>query len=228
MTGSARRPPPSGRGPRRAAAASRAAPRRRSSPRHDDRDGQQLVVAEPGEQEAGDDRRARRAGAADAEHEAGAGRPGIGREAAGEGGVVADDRGVEEEHREERGDPPAPQRVAADAERGDRDRAEHSDGDGRPLDVPFLHQEAEQEAAGGAADVGPGQRAGGVGLAEAGIGDDLHGELQDEVEGDGVEHVAEGEQQRDRPQARIGEDVGDLRLGGRRRDLRQRRRSPAG
>src|SRR6478609_4142844 len=38
--------------------------------RHDRRDHQQLLVAERREQEPGDDRRARRAGAADAEHEA--------------------------------------------------------------------------------------------------------------------------------------------------------------
>ena len=55
--------------------------REQAADRHDGRDRQQLLVAEPGEQEPGDDRRARRAGAPDAEHEAGAGGAGIGREA---------------------------------------------------------------------------------------------------------------------------------------------------
>src|SRR5690348_2631256 len=48
--------------------------------RHDDRDGQQLVIAEPREQGPRDDRAARRAEPANAEHEAGPGGPRIGGE----------------------------------------------------------------------------------------------------------------------------------------------------
>ena len=106
-----------------------------------------LVVAERGEQEAGDDRRARGAGAADAEHEAGAGRAGVGREAARESGVVADDRRVEEEHRQERRRgascpsvswPMPNQATAIDAEQRGADR--------RALDVPLLVRNSPNSA----------------------------------------------------------------------------------
>src|SRR5690606_6966848 len=126
------------------------------------------------------------------------------------------------EHREEGGSAPAPQALMAGPEVSHGGYTEQQHGDGRTLDVPLPEQEAEQEAAQRAADIGVSQAARRIRLAEAGAGHDRRSELEDVVERQRVEHVAEREQQGDLAQLRLRQDVGDLRLRAFQLELRKR------
>ena len=104
---------------------------------------------------------------------------------------------------------------------------EHQHAAGEPDEVHAQRQQAEQGAAGGAADARPEQHVGDVGRRVAQLADDGRHPLEDVIERSDVREVGEHQQQRER-QVGLLEHVRERRLRRRRASRAAGRRWPRG